>query len=121
MSFEEALKILESLLESESKLSGRGSLDLLLRHPDTKQALSVACESLKICSGRQKNEASSLTHSQSTKPKSGQFWRAEDERRLTALVKEGQDIQTAAKSLGRSVSSTRSRAMKLGLFDDLSS
>jgi len=115
MSFEEALKILESLLESESKLSSRGSLELLLRHPDTNTALSVACESLKICSGNKSSVVKSV------KPKAGQFWRAEDERRLTMLVKEGQDIQEAAKTLGRSVSSTRSRAMKLGLFDDLNS
>jgi len=115
MSFEEALKILDSLLESESKLSSRGSLELLLRHPDTINALSVACESLKICSGTKTDLSNTV------KQKSGQFWRAEDERRLTLLVKEGQDIQEAARALGRSVSSTRSRAMKLGLFDDLSS
>jgi hypothetical protein len=113
MSFEEAIKIIESLLESESKLAGRGSLDLLLRHPDTIKALEVAQEALQICSARKVSPA------KLAKPKAGQFWRAEDERKLIELVKDGKDIQGAAQILGRSVSSTRSRAQKLGLFDDL--
>jgi len=125
MTFEEALRTIESLLESQAKLSGRGSLELLLRHPDTINALSIACQSLKICSGKQsvefKSGESQAVESKSLKPKSGQFWRAEDERKLAALVKGGSDIQDAAKALGRSISSTRSRAMKLGLFEDLSS
>lgn len=116
MTFEESLKILESLLESESKLSSKGSLDLLLRHPDTIRALNIACDSLRICSATKKVEVASTS-----KPKSGQFWKAEDERRLATLVKEGRDIHEAARALGRSVSSTRSRALKLGLFNDLSS
>lgn len=111
MSFEEALKIIRSVIESGAKLTSRGSLELLLRHPDTMTALTLACESLKICSGVKTSPR------KTTSPKAGSFWRAEDEQRLRVLINEGRDLKEVSVLLGRSISSTRSRAIKMGLID----
>ena len=115
MSFEEALRVISSLLEQESRLGSRGSMELALRHPDTKQALGIACEALRIVSARKEESAPRVNI------KSGQFWRTDDEKRLIGLVKDGLGVSEIAKELGRSLSSVRSRITKLGLTDEVGS